>query len=157
MSNVLIWWCLFFQPLAIIQPLFQLNPLDPPFLSHPLLLGPPGQRACVGLLHLFLGFCSDLSDVTQEHRGHFFLQLAKEKLRAPRISWRCKTSMEAMPSSRMHRSSPRMSGVKPWGHGSCPSPGEDWTRPLWICTPRGLPVQTPMSVTSESRFLNQEV
>ena len=57
---------------------------------------PPGEHATAGRLHLPL---SGLLFRPLEGVGHFFRELAKENARARSVSWNCKTSVAAAPSS----------------------------------------------------------
>lgn len=71
-------------------------------------------------------FCCD--DVALGDTGHFFQELAKEKLRVPGLSKMQKQDAVAMPSFRTYRSFPKMNGTKTWTpghHGSHHGPGEE--------------------------------
>ena len=60
----------------------------------------PGQNGSVGLLYILVsGLVFQPGQCGSGGVGHFFHELAKETQRAQSVSWKCKTSTVAMPSS----------------------------------------------------------
>ena len=61
---------------------------------------PPGQQVSAGLLHLpASGLLFPLPQCDSRVWAPFSLNCSRRSTRAPTISWNCKTSMAAMPSS----------------------------------------------------------
>ena len=97
----------------------ELNWWTPTFVRiSPLRWSPPSTTwpTCLpaSYTYLSLGFYFHWDDVALEGLGHFFFtDWLRRSVRVPRVSWKCKNSGVAMPSSRMCRSHLKMSDVKP--------------------------------------------